>query len=122
MKNQMLKMFQDMGKQIQDLTASPDTFVDAFNNSPTSMYFEEIRKEIESFGFSSEVASKAANVVTLEVNTFDADICRVYLEDCFRPMLTAVLTNQSRLNLYKSLSKEDALINYCKQSSLKYNV
>lgn len=122
MKNQMLAMFKDMGKQIQDLTANPDVFVEAFNSSPASKYFEEIKKEIESFGFSPVVASKAAQTVVVESNFFDADICRVYLEDCFRPMLTAVLNNKSRLNMYKDLSKEDTLINYCKQSSLKYTI
>lgn len=119
-KNQAIKMFQNLGKQIQDLTANPDSFVEALNNTPEIMYFEEIRKEIESFGFSSEVASKAANTVVVEANTFDADICRVYLENCFRPMLTAMIENHSRLNLYKFLSKEDILIDYCKDASFKY--
>ena len=122
MKTQAMNLFENMGKQIESILSNEATFLEAYNSSPDTKYRLEFFKAMQSLGVSNRVAARVATSVKVEVNQFDAEVCQIYVDKCFLPMLKAILNNKSKLDLEQHLSDEEVLVNYAEKCSLSYKV
>lgn len=122
MKQKTLELFEKLGHQVASIVADESLFLNKFNDSPDTKYRMEFFQAIKSLGVSNEVSARVALAVQLDVNQFDLDVCKVYVDKCFIPLLKAILENKSKLDITQHLSDEEALVSYARGSSLTYKV
>lgn len=122
MKQRMMDMFKQIGAQVQEMKANPDTYATHIQNDPGTKYREDFFQAIKKLELSENFAAELAMEVALDVNQYDAEISATFINEMMIPVFELALQEKDKLPVQKHLSDEQVLKITAKGCSLQYKM